>query len=305
MSVSSDHLRNMMRSSTSALGPASQSIKLMALMAFIVIYSPITLPGCSIITEQFPVQRGCHPTLGDLLPTLGNLALTFVSGMPRLRGRPRRGARWYAAASRRKRHRDFQTAITLARQRRRRAIRAAVSPPGTIVVEDPSIQLPEDFSESQLVTFPDDWNPHTRSFRSGTTPCGRTSSAPPTNAPSDPGTETCILEEEHWKDANAAKDTGAATEAGCLDNDDKQERPPSPPPFLPEQLQLIFEVRSLVEDQIFRAVSASQRLDMLYAAYSHDMPKRLCPTCAQPFAIPVRASAATDDRAKDDKASTG
>jgi hypothetical protein len=210
--------------------------------------------------------------------------------MPRLRGRPRRGAGWYAAASRRKRHREFQTAVTLARQRRRRAIRAAVSPPGTTVVEDSSIQLPEDFSETKLVTFPDDWDPHTRSFRSGTTPRGRTSSDSCVKAPSDPGTETCIIEEEQWKDAGAAKDTGAAKEAGCLGSDDKQARPPSPPLLLPEQLQLIFEVRSLVEDQIFRAVCASQRLDMLYAAYSNDMPKRLCPTCAQPFAIPVRAT---------------
>jgi hypothetical protein len=276
-----------MQLSTSAIGPASQSIKLVALMAFIVVYLPINLLEGSIVFEQSSAQRGCHPAPDDL-------ALTFVSVMPRLRGRPRRGAGWYAAASRRKRHREFQSAVSLARQRRRKAILAADSPPGTIVEEDSSIQLPPDFLDKKMVTFPDDWDPHTRVFRSGITTRGRTSSDSCAKASSDPGTEPCIVEEEQWMDAGAAKD------AECLGRDDKQPRPPSPPLFLPEQLQLIFEVRSLVEDQIFRAVCASQRLDMLYAAYSNDSPKRLCPTCAQPFAIPVRAA-----EAKDDKASPG
>jgi hypothetical protein len=89
-------------------------------------------------------------------------------------------------------------------------------------------------------------------------------------------------------------DTGEVKDAGRLGRDDKQSRPPSPPLLLPEQLQLIFEVRSLVDDQIFRAVCVSQRLDMLYAAYSNDTPKRQCPTCAQPFAIPVRAEETKD-----------
>jgi hypothetical protein len=64
----------------------------------------------------------------------------------------------------------------------------------------------------------------------------------------------------------------------------------SPPLLHPEHLNLVFEVRSLVEDQIFRAVRVSQRLDMLYAAYSKATPRRQCPTCAQPFVIPANAS---------------
>ena len=91
-------------------------------------------------------------------------------------------------------------------------------------------------------------------------------------------------------------DTGAEKDAGRLGRDEKQPRPPSPPLLLLEQLQLIFEVRSLVDDQIFRAVCVSQRLDMLYAAYSNDTPKRQCPTCAQPFAIPVHAEEMKDDK---------
>jgi hypothetical protein len=95
-------------------------------------------------------------------------------------------------------------------------------------------------------------------------------------------------------------DTGGEEGAGRLGKDDKLSMPPSPPLLLPEQLQLIFEVRSLVDDQIFRAVCVSQRLDMLYTAYSNATPKRQCPTCAQPFSIPV-----SEEEAKDANGSVG
>jgi hypothetical protein len=76
--------------------------------------------------------------------------------------------------------------------------------------------------------------------------------------------------------------------------DDKPQTPPSPPLLHPEHLQLIFEVRSLVDDQIFRAVCVSQRLDMLYAAYSSATPRRQFPTCAQLYVIPASDGKATD-----------
>jgi hypothetical protein len=62
-----------------------------------------------------------------------------------------------------------------------------------------------------------------------------------------------------------------------------------PPFFHLEHLELIFETRSLVEDQIHRAIQINQRIDMLYDAYSNTPPGRRCPTCAQPFALPARA----------------
>ena len=89
-------------------------------------------------------------------------------------------------------------------------------------------------------------------------------------------------------------DTEEVKDARRLGRDDKLPRPPSPPLLLSEQLQLIFEVRSLVDDQIFRAVCVSQRLDMLYAAYSNVTPKCQCPTCAQSFAIPISEEEAKD-----------
>jgi hypothetical protein len=82
----------------------------------------------------------------------------------------------------------------------------------------------------------------------------------------------------------------------CQGNEEAQMKPPSPPLLLSEQLQLIFELRELAEDQIFRAVCTSQRLDMLYVAYSNASPKRLCSTCTQPFVIPARAAGVQDDK---------
>jgi hypothetical protein len=53
------------------------------------------------------------------------------------------------------------------------------------------------------------------------------------------------------------------------------------PPFLhPEHLELIFDIRSMVDDQIFRAIRINQRLDMIYAAYSSPSLRHQCPTCA-------------------------
>ena len=74
---------------------------------------------------------------------------------------------------------------------------------------------------------------------------------------------------------------------GHMETEAETKSPPSPPFLHPEHLNLIFEVRSLVEDQIFRAVRVSQRLDMLYVAYSKATPRRQCPTCARPFVFPV------------------
>jgi hypothetical protein len=69
---------------------------------------------------------------------------SFTQTMPRLRGRPRRGARWYAAASRRKRHQRFVQAIRTVRRRRRATAAAALSPPGTLVEEEPWPNIPDD-----------------------------------------------------------------------------------------------------------------------------------------------------------------
>jgi hypothetical protein len=128
-----------------------------------------------------------------------------------------------------------------------------------------------------MVTYPDDWDPLARAFCSRITPPGSTSSAQAMEG--DPGSAQCIIEEEQ------------AMEAEPVQN---EAQPPSPLP--PEQLHLIFDLRSLVEDLILRAVCTSQRLDMLFTAHSCASPKQMCPTCAQPFAIPARAPEAQEDK---------
>jgi hypothetical protein len=72
-----------------------------------------------------------------------------------VRGKPRRGAGWYAADSRRKRHQKFERVVTISKKRRHRVIMVASSPPGTLVEEDPDMELPSDFSEIKMFTVPD------------------------------------------------------------------------------------------------------------------------------------------------------
>jgi hypothetical protein len=62
-----------------------------------------------------------------------------------------------------------------------------------------------------------------------------------------------------------------------------------PPPFFhPEQLALVFELRSQMADQIHRDILMHQRIDMLYEAYSNAPADQKCPTCARPFVLQTR-----------------
>jgi hypothetical protein len=147
-------LRSLMGLRTSYYRTDSQSIKLSALMAAIIIYAFSRLAGNLSVSSKLAEQRcSCG--------VLGVLALLLAPAMPRLRGKPRRGAGWYAADSRRKRHRKFQRAVSMAKQRRRRVNTVASSPPRTFVEEDPDMELPPDFSESRMFIVPDNWDPPT------------------------------------------------------------------------------------------------------------------------------------------------
>jgi hypothetical protein len=64
--------------------------------------------------------------------------------------------------------------------------------------------------------------------------------------------------------------------------------PALPPLFNPEQLELIFELRSQMADQIHRDTLMSQRIDMLYDAFSNAPTTQRCPTCARPFVLQPR-----------------
>jgi len=69
-----------------------------------------------------------------------------------------------------------------------------------------------------------------------------------------------------------------------------------PPPFFhPEQLTLVFELRSQMVDQIHQDTLMHQRIDMLYEAYSNAPPTQRCPTCARPFVLQPRDDPLNDD----------
>jgi hypothetical protein len=125
---------------------------------------------------------------------LSALALILALSMPRVRGKPRRGAGWYATESRRKRHRKFERAMIMAEQRRRRVNTAESSPPRTFVEEVPNMELPPDFSESRMFTVPNNWNPPTCIAEAEAPPRSRNTSGPCEAI--DEEATTCLVEEE-------------------------------------------------------------------------------------------------------------
>lgn len=152
------------------------------------------------------------------------------------------------------------------------------------------MELPPDFSKSRMFTVPDNWNPPACIAEAAPLPSLRE-----THGPNDAPNEefvTCLVEEELLESTTESQSQRKMQ--GHQEMDAKTKSPPPPPLLHPEHLNLIFEVCSLVDDQIFRAVRVSQRLDMLYAAYSSATPRRQCPTCAQPYVIPVNSGKAKD-----------
>jgi hypothetical protein len=279
-------LRSLMGLCTRFHSTGRQSIKLLALMAAIIICPSSSIDRNRRVSSKLVVQR-CN------CGVVGVLAWFLAPAMPRLRGKPRRGAGWYAADSRRKRHRNFQRAVSVVRQRRRRANIAAGSPPITLVEEDPDLELPSDFSESKMFTVPDNWDPPTCFVAAEALP--RFTGAPGPCATQSGEHDTCVVEEEP---PNSPIELKTDTQVlGQRETKNEPQTPPSPPLLHPEHLQLIFEIRNLVDDQLFRAVRVSQRLDMLYTAYSRTTPRQQCPTCSQPFAIPASSGEAKNAHA--------
>jgi hypothetical protein len=177
----------------------------------------------------------------------------------------------------------------------------ASSPPGTRVEEDLDLDLPSDFSESKMFTVPDNWDPPT-SFVVPAALSRPTRLPGSSAAPNDEYT-TCMVEEDPPSSYIGLQASTEGPEVKETNKDVKEtnkepEVPASPSPLHLEILQLIFEVHSLVDDQLFRAVCVSQHLDMLYVAYSNATPRQQCPTCSQPFAIPA-SSGKTQEAHKD------
>jgi hypothetical protein len=161
--------------------------------------------------------------------------------------------------SRRKRHKRFERALVLAKRKRRRDTIATNSTLRTYIEEIMTMELPPNFSGIRMFIVPDNWNPPV---------CIEAAAPPPslreTHGPSDAPNEeftTCLVEEdllERNTDSHPKRKTW-----GHQKTDAKPKSPPPPPLLHPEHLNLIFEVRSLVDNQIFRDVYVSQCLDIL------------------------------------------
>jgi hypothetical protein len=248
-----------------------------------------------------------------ILP-LGTSDISRFLNMPRARGKPRRGAAWYSFESRRQRQKKFEKALALASSRRNRKSGRPRTPPMAYVEEITLDEAMQSHPEHPLFTVPDNWNPHTDFGNEDKIPAPGIPRGHRATHPAEEFT-TCYVEEEVSCCANAKTDppSGAPPEEATQSNKRQAHQVseanegeganhaqwPFPlasvegnwkdqPPFTnPGYLALIFEMRSMLDDQIFRTVQINQRLDMLYAAHSRTLPRRQCPTCAQAYAIPA------------------
>jgi hypothetical protein len=131
--------------------------------------------------------------------------------------------------------------------------------------------------EHTLFMVPENWNPRSTFGLIGTQQAAsgmRTQGDSSTERPYSP----CYVEEEVPPDATR----GAA---GYQKQGADMEQPPL---VDASYINLIFDMRNLIEDQNFRMARLEQRLDMFYAAHSRATPKKQCPTCARPYAFPAR-----------------
>jgi hypothetical protein len=201
-------------------------------------------------------------------------ALPRCIAMPRLRGTPRRGAAWYAAKSQRKRKETIEKAMAVAARRRRMR--------GMAIVEE---EIPGDEQDSPpvftLFTAPEHRNPRSQFGQDNTT-----AEASGRRNHGDSGKEEpyspCYVEEEPPPEPTRA-DTGDKRYEATADTS-----PAQPPSAAGDYLSLIFDVRHLLDDQVFRIGRLEQRIDLFFAAHSRATPKKQCPTCARPYAFPAR-----------------
>jgi len=172
----------------------------------------------------------------------------------------------------------------------------------------------QDYPEHLLFTIPNNWNLHIDFDNESKTLSIEISHGHWANYPVEEFT-TCYVKEEVscHVDEKADPPSGSPHEEAAQNDKQKphqvnnanegkeekyaqwsfpiasvQEKWQDQPPFInPGYLELIFETRRMVDDQIFRTIQINQRFDMLYTANSRTPPRRQCPTCMQTYAIPV------------------
>jgi hypothetical protein len=248
-------------------------------------------------------SRAIHPQGTSDIPRF------FI--MPRARGKPRRGAAWYTAESRRQRQKKFEQALALASSRRHRKSGKPRMPPMAYVEEITLDEAMQSYLKLPLFTVPDNWNPPTdfgtddKILPSGkplgssatrpaeefttcyveeeTLSCAKGKNDPPTGAPLEEATQLINRQVHQDSEAHAGEGATGPFPLASAEGNWQDQHPFTNPGYL----ALIFDMRSMLDDQIFCIARIDHRLDMLFAAHSRTLPKRQCPTCVQAYAFPA------------------
>jgi hypothetical protein len=206
-----------------------------------------------------------------------------ILAMPRIRGKPRRGAAWYAAASRRKRKAQFEAAMAIVTRRRRHSSRRSTRPrtPPMAYVEEVAPEEGPPSPPVKVFSPPENWqsstglDPHSTQQPAETySPCYIIEEIPP---------EFNIHGETT---GGASQENKPATDETKASEDTDSRDQPSAANW--GYLDLVFGIRDKLEDLDFRLGRMDQRLDMFFAAHSRASAKKQCPTCARPYSFPAR-----------------
>jgi hypothetical protein len=153
---------------------------------------------------------------------------------------------------------------------------------GMAIVEE---EIPDEGIDSPpahtLFTVPEKWHPRTH-FGLDSTPGMASGTSYQGGISKEEPYSPCYVEEEVPPEPTRA-DTEDNEHGATADNTQAQ-----PPSADGGYLNLIFEMRNLLDDQTFRIVRLEQRLDMFFAAHSRATPKKQCPTCARAYAFLAR-----------------
>jgi hypothetical protein len=234
------------------------------------------------------------PPLRSNLTDTGSIKiLRRVPVMPRIRGRPRRGAAWYVAESRRKQKAKFERAMAIAARRRKIKLR---TPPRVFVEEVIPASGPPSPPGHTLFMPPENWNPSTSFGSHGLHQPASEGPDPSTVTAERPYTPCYVVEEIPPEATEETKNTGQERQRHRTKEEDEDTRKEStashrleqPPAADWDYLNLVFDIRSKMDDQIFRLAQIDQRLDMFFAAHSRASSKKQCPTCACTYTFPAR-----------------
>jgi hypothetical protein len=169
-----------------------------------------------------------------------------TSAMPRARGKPRRGAAWYTVESRRQRKQNFERVIAMVTRRRKEKPR---TPPMAyveeVILEEGLPSIPEHL----LFTVPENWNSPS-DFGLDRRPSLASNPAGPSATCIEEPFPTCYVVEEVPPEPprEVTRDNQQVrSQESSVSHSQEQ-------PFLTDLgcLSLIFEIRSLLDDQIFR-----------------------------------------------------